>query len=202
MQPSSRTPEGEPGRCSICGKEFCLDPSRPPGDAPCPNCGSLTWFGPRPKGPSQSADPARSDALLRHGCKAIEEGNFDYAVHLLRAIVRRAPDRLDYRKALRKAEFAKVGHTKPLPHLLGITTAGARSSLFRAKKRGDWEAVEAAAEDCLAANPFDGEMHLELGNAFRERNMRDHAIFAFECAYAILPMRSDIRETIEEMMRG
>ena len=38
--PSSHTPEGQPNRCPICGNE----PSGPPGDAPCPRCGSLVWF--------------------------------------------------------------------------------------------------------------------------------------------------------------
>ena len=44
MQPASRTPEGEPNRCSICGVEIVISPSRPPGDAPCPQCGTLLWF--------------------------------------------------------------------------------------------------------------------------------------------------------------
>ena len=41
---ASRTPEGSPNHCSVCGAEVVLEPSRPPGDAPCPNCGSLLWF--------------------------------------------------------------------------------------------------------------------------------------------------------------
>ncbi len=41
---SSRTPEGTPERCPICGSSICIEPSNPPGDAPCPNCGSLLWF--------------------------------------------------------------------------------------------------------------------------------------------------------------
>lgn len=44
MQPSSRTPEGQPNRCAVCGQEFRVEPSAPPGDAPCPRCGSLAWF--------------------------------------------------------------------------------------------------------------------------------------------------------------
>src|SRR5262245_17102642 len=38
---SSRTPEGSPHRCPVCGKSVCVDPSNPAGDAPCPNCGHL-----------------------------------------------------------------------------------------------------------------------------------------------------------------
>jgi hypothetical protein len=44
MRPSSRTPEGEPNRCPVCGNRLCLEPSVPPGDAPCPFCGVLLWF--------------------------------------------------------------------------------------------------------------------------------------------------------------
>jgi len=48
MLPASRTPEGEPNRCPICGNALRLEPSRPPGDAPCPHCGSLVWFAASP----------------------------------------------------------------------------------------------------------------------------------------------------------
>jgi hypothetical protein len=53
---SSRTPEGEPNRCPVCGRLVTIEPSRPPldapdgspnhgpADAPCPACGHLLWF--------------------------------------------------------------------------------------------------------------------------------------------------------------
>ena len=44
MIPSSRTPEGRPTRCHVCGHEVRIEPSTPPGDATCPSCGSLLWF--------------------------------------------------------------------------------------------------------------------------------------------------------------
>jgi anti-anti-sigma factor len=44
MEPSSRTPEGRPNQCPLCGKEVRLEASFPPGDAPCPHCGCLLWF--------------------------------------------------------------------------------------------------------------------------------------------------------------
>ena len=44
MTVSSRTPEGTPNCCPICGYHFRIEPSRPSGDAPCPACGSLLWF--------------------------------------------------------------------------------------------------------------------------------------------------------------
>jgi acyl carrier protein len=38
---SSRTPEGDPHRCPICGEVVVVEPSEPLGDSTCPRCGSL-----------------------------------------------------------------------------------------------------------------------------------------------------------------
>lgn len=46
MTPALRTPEGSPSRCPVCGEEMVIEPSLPPGDAPCPRCGCLLWFDP------------------------------------------------------------------------------------------------------------------------------------------------------------
>src|SRR5438128_1634153 len=44
MRISSRTPEGTPNRCPICGAAVRIEPSQPENDAPCPQCGALLWF--------------------------------------------------------------------------------------------------------------------------------------------------------------
>jgi anti-sigma B factor antagonist len=41
---STRTPEGQPNHCPVCGSDLRIEPSDPPGDAPCPRCGHLLWF--------------------------------------------------------------------------------------------------------------------------------------------------------------
>jgi mannitol/fructose-specific phosphotransferase system IIA component (Ntr-type) len=43
MNPSTRTPEGEPNHCPICGKAVVIEPSLTR-DATCPHCGALLWF--------------------------------------------------------------------------------------------------------------------------------------------------------------
>jgi hypothetical protein len=51
---STRTPEGWPNHCNICGKDLSIFPSMfLTNDAPCPHCGSLLWFEP----PSEPAVP-------------------------------------------------------------------------------------------------------------------------------------------------
>lgn len=44
MLPSTRTPEGEPLRCGICGASSNVLTSHPPGDSVCPVCGSHAWL--------------------------------------------------------------------------------------------------------------------------------------------------------------
>jgi hypothetical protein len=46
MTPSSRTPEGRPNRCPVCGQAVVIEPSAATLDAPCPACGHLLWFAP------------------------------------------------------------------------------------------------------------------------------------------------------------
>ena len=44
MTAPTRTPEGRPHRCPVCGNSVVIEPSPPVGDAPCPHCGCLLWF--------------------------------------------------------------------------------------------------------------------------------------------------------------
>jgi acyl carrier protein len=44
MTIATRTPEGLPFGCPICGQVANLEPSYPAGDAVCPACGSLLWW--------------------------------------------------------------------------------------------------------------------------------------------------------------
>jgi acyl carrier protein len=50
MTISSRTPEGSPNHCPLCGAYVRIEPSPTTGDAPCPACGNLLWFRKVPSG--------------------------------------------------------------------------------------------------------------------------------------------------------
>lgn len=43
MTISSRTPEGQPLRCDVCGAMAVVETSLDLGDATCPACGNLLW---------------------------------------------------------------------------------------------------------------------------------------------------------------
>ncbi len=66
MEPSSRTPEGEPNRCPVCGHSTQIETSRPPGDAPCPHCGHLLWIDRAESAKSfESLEFVSRDAVIR-----------------------------------------------------------------------------------------------------------------------------------------
>lgn len=49
MNIASRTPDGQPIRCPVCGGQVCIKPSLALGnascaDVPCAKCGTLLWF--------------------------------------------------------------------------------------------------------------------------------------------------------------
>ena len=63
---SSRTPEGQPNHCPVCGSHLRIEPSDPAGDAPCPRCGHLLWFAWEDLGDVQVISPTgrRLDPVL------------------------------------------------------------------------------------------------------------------------------------------
>lgn len=76
---SSRTPEGSPHQCPICGGEVALDPSEisdDVADAPCPRCGHLLRWIRRHLAKKLGLDPkdvdARAEFLKDRGADSLD----------------------------------------------------------------------------------------------------------------------------------
>jgi signal recognition particle GTPase len=115
MEPSSRTPEGEPNQCPVCGKPVLIDPSRPPGDAPCPHCGHLLWFELPPQNLDERESVEHEEAVRELVEPARQRFNKEESVNL-EARLRQGEFTL--------ADFKKmIGQTKklgPLDRILGV----------------------------------------------------------------------------------
>ena len=96
-QPSSRTPEGEDNRCAVCGNLVRIDPSRPPGDAVCPHCGTLLWFG---TNPIDSHDPNQAAAIWEQATTAIANNRLSLAKRLLLHAIELDPENKTLRETL------------------------------------------------------------------------------------------------------
>ena len=69
----------------------------------------------------------------------------------------------------------------------------------RANEFIDWDTIDQAAERGLATDPWNVELHLELGHACRERGYFEVARFAYSCADELAPERADIQECLARL---
>jgi predicted RNA-binding Zn-ribbon protein involved in translation (DUF1610 family) len=72
MNTATRTTEGTPSSCPICGKRMIVSPSIPLGDATCPHCGALIY--PRLQGDNFERDHEKRLAELGVIIETDDEG--------------------------------------------------------------------------------------------------------------------------------
>src|SRR5436190_8265054 len=89
MTPSSRTPEGFPNHCPICGSRVYVAPSQPAGDAPCPTCGHLLWFDADRLGSLSPLDRQIVELLLNGQCDREIASELNISLRSVRAGRRR-----------------------------------------------------------------------------------------------------------------
>lgn len=101
MTISSRTPEGAPNRCPVCGNPLTIEHSLDTHDGCCPHCGSLVWL--------SSANPIEA-----------AKGQIRAGVEHLRALAKTTTDRSELYSALASglvevlaAQSAAVWATSP-----------------------------------------------------------------------------------------
>ncbi len=91
MTISSRTPEGEPNTCPVCGHDLRLEPSIDTRDAPCLSCGYLLWFrNPRREDLALSCKNENS-ILMRMGLKRWGPLPAELKARFIRAITKMCP---------------------------------------------------------------------------------------------------------------
>src|SRR5262249_23325486 len=105
MTISSRTPEGLPNRCPVCGADVCVEPSNPAGDAPCPECGQLLWLvDQRVAGLPAGCNFSRTRLLDKGGFGEVWAGEGPGGVPVAIKVLFRTLDHQEARRALRALE--------------------------------------------------------------------------------------------------
>jgi hypothetical protein len=113
---SSRTPEGDPNRCAVCGHRCRVEPSCLSPDAPCPSCGHLLWF------PADTRKPARRAAdrpRRQQNPPTVREPQVQ-AQRLVSRLIRRAEGRLGKPGAAVRAVLSEVREPYPAERLLSL----------------------------------------------------------------------------------
>ena len=209
MSIPTRTPEGERNSCPVCGHTVVLEPSRPPGDAPCPYCGTLLWFVldpvPRVETLWQHAaamlDQGNVEALWQQVVAMVEKGNTDVGLAILQNVVVHHPDDVGKRRALREIERRVHSRREARESLVLIEVESEICQLKRGRSATliEWDLVDRAAERGLSVDPWNLDLHVELGHACKARGYHDAARFAYGCALEVATNRDEIERYLAEL---
>ena len=132
MIPSSRTPEGQPNVCPVCGHAVSIEPSAPTGDATCPFCGHLLLF-------PATGGLDRARGFLRFNISA---GSIQTKTQVIEAILDRVVESKLLSQDLRQAVLAAVLKREEL----GSTGIGGGVAVPHATYPGIARLVGAVAE--------------------------------------------------------
>ena len=91
-------------------------------------------------------------------------------------------DNLLFRQALRGVEMKKYGNNRAGAKMAGVKLMGPRGRVKKSKLSRNWDAVDKAAEEGLAINPWDAQLNADVGEACRKMEFPAVAAFAYEKA--------------------
>jgi hypothetical protein len=118
---SSRTPEGDPNRCAVCGHSCKVEPSSLSPDAPCPSCGHLLWFPAKGHKPKRETASAARTKRIQNPPTAREPQV--QAERLIARLIRRAVGRLGSPDGATATVLAEVKVPRQAERLLSLLHA-------------------------------------------------------------------------------
>lgn len=112
----------------------------------------------------------------------MQSENWDYSIQMFSQCVTFEPENVLFRQALRGVEMKKYGGNKSGAKMGGMKLMGPRGRIKKARMSKKWDAVDKAAEEGLAINPWDAQLHADVGEANRNLGRNAVAAFAYEKA--------------------
>lgn len=121
---------------------------------------------------------------MKKATEAMQKGSFDYASQMASTAVKMVPDNLLFRQTLRGCQRKLYKDNKSGASMAFLKINGVRSKVKKARAAKNWPELDAAAEEGLMINPWDGQFNADLGEAARERGFLEVSQFAYETATA------------------
>lgn len=154
MKPSSRTPEGHSNHCPVCGKNLRIEPSQPPGDAPCPHCGHLLWFQ-HSSEPESSVKHERLQKMFEVASIKMAKGEYDYAADLFEQSILGDPSNPAYLQCFMENNKFKYPCNEIRCALAQLKSQRPRKAMNEAAGQEKWEDVIRNGLTVLKVNPWD-----------------------------------------------
>lgn len=135
----------------------------------------------------------------KRGNDAAMKQDWDFAITMYAQAVAFVAENLAFRQTLRGSEQKKYGDNKTGARMSKMKLLPIRAKIKKAASKADWDAVDKAAEDGLAINPWDAGVNASLGEACRQRGYIDVAVFCFQTAAASDPDKKHHWQTLGEL---
>jgi len=123
---------------------------------------------------------AAANELYNKGIRALESGQYDYAITLLKEAVKLDPAFDRAHEALKLARVKKLRSTSPVAQKMKAAVSKSKGLMFLKMKK--WEKALDALQDYFALVPEDVHMLPHLGEAYYHCGMTDKAIGALIAA--------------------
>ena len=139
-----------------------------------------------------------------YGTEKVKQGDVATGLAVLGKVVAHDPTDVAKRQALREMERTLCQEWENEAGaliMMEVWSEIRQAKHKRTREFVDWDAIDQAAERGLSVDPWDVELHCELGQACSERGYREAARFAYTCALECAPDREDIREHLIELNR-
>jgi len=118
----------------------------------------------------------------RKGTEAMTRENWDYAIDMFSKSVILVPDNLMYRQTLRGCERKKYKDNGTGAKMSSVKLMGVRGRIKKSRIQKDWAAVDKAAEEGMAVNPWDAQLNTDQAEACDHLGFDDCALFGFQNA--------------------
>jgi len=135
----------------------------------------------------------------RRGNEAMQSENWDYSIQMFSQCVKFEPDNLLFRQALRGVEMKKYGNNRAGAKMSGVKLMGPRGRVKKSRLSRNWDAVDKAAEEGLAINPWDAQLNADVGEACRKLEFAAVAAFAYEKAVECDPNSKTFCRALAEL---
>ncbi len=116
------------------------------------------------------------------GSEALKKENFAYAAECFGTSVRMQPDNVVYRQTRHGSLERMYGNNGSGARMASVRVMGIRGKIKKARMKKDWGAVDLAAEEGLALNPWDAQLYADVGEAAVQREAADVAKYAWSKA--------------------
>lgn len=131
--------------------------------------------------------------------QAMNAGNHDYSIELLRSCCQLDPSNLVYRQALRRTQKAKYKNNLRGSPMSWLTTSIPRAKLERAKRAGDHLKVLEYGEIILSADPWSTGTQIDMAHAAEALGWTEMAVWMLEQARQKDPRDARVNRALAEL---